>query len=73
MLGVSRAFAYELVSRGDIPALRLGRRLIVPRKAIDAMLDATADSWAATLRVERSTTHGSRPIRALFVRPADSQ
>jgi excisionase family DNA binding protein len=43
MLGISRGLAYELVSRGDIPAVRLGRRLVVPRKAIDAMLDPGAD------------------------------
>jgi excisionase family DNA binding protein len=43
ILGISRGLAYELVSRGEIPALRLGRRLVVPRKAIDAMLDPAID------------------------------
>ena len=39
MLGISRALAYELVARHELPAIRLGRRIIIPRHAIDAMLD----------------------------------
>ena len=73
MLGISRALAYELVSRGDIPALRLGRRLVVPRKAIDAMLDtAAAESRPVSLRADRSTTSGS-PIRALLVQQTSDE
>jgi excisionase family DNA binding protein len=30
VLGVSRASAYEAVRRGQIPSLRLGRRVLVP-------------------------------------------
>lgn len=29
-LGISRSFAYELVAAGEIPSLRLGRRVLVP-------------------------------------------
>ena len=44
LLGVSRGLAYELVARGELPALRLGRRRVVPRKAIDALIaDACAE------------------------------
>jgi excisionase family DNA binding protein len=38
LLGVSRAFGYELVARGDLPSLRLGRRLVVPRAALLALV-----------------------------------
>ncbi len=38
LLGISRALAYELVARNEIPAIRLGRRLVVPRHAIDSLL-----------------------------------
>ena len=38
LLGVSRGLAYELVARGQLPALRLGRRRVVPRIAIDALI-----------------------------------
>lgn len=43
MLGISRGLAYQLVARGEIPALRLGRRLIVPRHAIEALLGQPAE------------------------------
>jgi excisionase family DNA binding protein len=38
MLGVSRAFAYELVARGELPTIRLGRRVMVPKVALLAMV-----------------------------------
>ena len=34
-LGISRALGYELVHQGVIPALRLGRRIVIPRHVID--------------------------------------
>jgi excisionase family DNA binding protein len=30
LLGISRGLAYEGVRRGDIPSLRIGRRLLIP-------------------------------------------
>ena len=38
LLGVSRALAYELVRDGEIPSLRLRRRIVIPRRVIDALL-----------------------------------
>lgn len=38
LLGISRALAYELVARNQLPAIRLGRRLLVPRHAIETLL-----------------------------------
>jgi excisionase family DNA binding protein len=40
LLGISRAFAYELVARGELPVVRLGRRRLVPKVALRAMLGA---------------------------------
>lgn len=37
-LGISRAHAYELIARADLPSLRLGRRIVVPVRAIEALL-----------------------------------
>jgi excisionase family DNA binding protein len=34
LLGISRAFAYELAARGDLPVIRLGRRIVVPKAAL---------------------------------------
>jgi excisionase family DNA binding protein len=42
-LGISRGTAYDGVRRGEIPSLRIGRRILVPRAAIEAMLAGTAD------------------------------
>jgi excisionase family DNA binding protein len=38
LLGVSRAHAYELVARNELPHLRLGRRIVVPKHVIDKLL-----------------------------------
>ena len=42
LLGISRALGYELVARGELPSIHLGRRIVVPRRALDAMLDAAS-------------------------------
>ena len=38
LLGVSRAFAYDLAARGELPTIRLGRRILVPKAALLAMV-----------------------------------
>src|SRR5665213_294273 len=38
LLGVSRAFAYELAARGELPTIRLGRRVVVPKLSLIAMV-----------------------------------
>ena len=38
MLGISRALAYDLVRRGEIPSVRLGRRIVVPVRQLQALL-----------------------------------
>ena len=38
LLGISRAHAYELVARGELAHIRLGRRVVVPRRAIDELI-----------------------------------
>jgi excisionase family DNA binding protein len=38
LLGISRDLAYDLVARGDLPSARLGRRLVVPRRALEETL-----------------------------------
>lgn len=40
LLGISRSTAYECVRRGEIPALPLGRRRLVAKATIDALLSA---------------------------------
>jgi excisionase family DNA binding protein len=37
-LGISRSLAYEAVRQGEIPSIRVGRRILVPRHAFELML-----------------------------------
>ena len=39
MLGLSRNFGYELARRGEIPVIRFGRRILVPRAALEKILE----------------------------------
>ncbi|HEX6236611.1 MAG TPA: helix-turn-helix domain-containing protein [Acidimicrobiales bacterium] len=38
-LGISCSLAYELVRRGEIPSLRLGRRIVVPVRALEDLVE----------------------------------
>ena len=49
-LGISRAFAYELCARGELPVIRLGRRRLVPKKALLAVLGEETPSAASDPR-----------------------
>ena len=39
LLGISRSLSYELIRRGELPSLRLGRRIVVPVKALEALVE----------------------------------
>jgi excisionase family DNA binding protein len=48
LLKIGRSGAYEAARRGNIPVLRIGRRWLVPRVALDKMLaDAGKDAEVA--------------------------
>ena len=38
MLGLSRGLMYEAVRTGQIPSIRIGRRILIPRAALHRML-----------------------------------
>ena len=38
VLGCGRSLAYEMARDGRLPTLKLGRKLVVPRVALDRML-----------------------------------
>ena len=40
LLGISRTLAYDGVRTGEIPSIRIGRRLLVPRQALERILQA---------------------------------
>ena len=39
LLGIGRNQAYEAARRGDIPTIKIGKRLLAPKTAIDRMLN----------------------------------
>ncbi len=43
LLGISRSSAYECVRRGEIPSLTLGRRVVIPRRALESLLAVEPD------------------------------
>lgn len=42
VLGIGRAASYEAARRGDIPTLRIGRRIVVPLVALERLLAGEA-------------------------------
>jgi excisionase family DNA binding protein len=63
LLGISRTLAYELIGRGDLPAVRLGRRIVVPRAAIDRLVaDATSARSAHLADRSASSSSGRLPL-----------
>lgn len=38
MLGISRGLAYQMVKMGKIPSVRFGKRILVPRSALEKLL-----------------------------------
>jgi len=37
-IGLGRNSTYEAIARGEIPAVRIGKRILVPRIALEQML-----------------------------------
>jgi excisionase family DNA binding protein len=52
-LGISRSLAYALVRDGVIPSLRLGRRRVVPRSRLHALIEGAVTPVAVTHATER--------------------
>lgn len=43
-LGISRGLCYEMLRSGRLPCIRLGKRFLVPKKALEKMLEDCGDS-----------------------------
>ena len=39
VLGIGRQLAYDRVKTGEIPVIKIGRRLLVPKKALEKLLE----------------------------------
>ena len=47
LLGVSRGVGYEAARRGELPTIKLGRRLLVPKAVLERMLGLNLDESPA--------------------------
>ncbi|MEE9201814.1 MAG: helix-turn-helix domain-containing protein [Dehalococcoidia bacterium] len=45
-LGICRGTAYEAARRGELPTVRIGRRLLVPRAALERLLETVEQPGA---------------------------
>lgn len=46
LLGISRNLAYEMARQRQLPVVRFGRRLLVPRAALEKMLSEYSSKWS---------------------------
>lgn len=53
MLGCSAGLLGRLARRGDLPTVRLGRRRLIPRKALDGLLSGQSPAMANHSKTER--------------------
>ena len=62
LLGFSRNFGYELARRGEIPIIRFGKRMLVPRVALEKLLekDTSNDSFTFGLTPKECITKCQR-------------
>jgi len=47
LLGISRWLAYEQIQRGELPVIRIGRRLRVPVRPLLAIVGMSWEDWLA--------------------------
>ena len=59
-LGVSDDLVYELTAQGVLPCLHLGRRKVIPRRAVDLLIEECVGSFdpKAVLRRLRHSPDG---------------
>jgi len=50
LLGISRAHGYDLVASGELSHLRLGRRVVIPKRVIEGLLGIGMNDVAASRR-----------------------
>ena len=43
LLGLSRGTVYEAIRCGQLPSIRVGRRILIPRAALERLLNQTSN------------------------------
>ena len=39
VLGISRGLVYSMVKTGELPSIRFGKRVLIPRRALEKLLE----------------------------------
>jgi excisionase family DNA binding protein len=55
LLGIGRSLAYSKAASGELPSIRLGRRLVVPTAAILRLLGREVEAPSRTTQLEDSS------------------
>jgi excisionase family DNA binding protein len=64
LIGVSLSAAYKCIRRGELPCLHMGRRVLVPRRALELMLGNPQEK---PLELDRLPDHrGFNPDHTVF-------
>ena len=59
LLGLSRNSIYSGIAKSQIPSVRVGRRLLIPREALLRMLDGSSgESYGTRDQQEKGDKHG---------------
>jgi len=48
LLGISRGLAFAMIKQGRLPHLKFGRRILIPKQAIDELLRHPENSQGGT-------------------------
>ncbi len=43
LLGIARGSMYQAVRRGEVPSVRIGRRIVIPRRALERLLSGESE------------------------------
>jgi excisionase family DNA binding protein len=60
-IGVSRAYAYELIASGQLPSVQLGRRRLVPTRALSEWVDRMASATRLATDAPKVTKTQAKP------------
>ena len=68
-LGLSDDLVYHLVARGELPCLRFGRRKVVPRVAVEEVIQLAMDGFDPSVVLRRVAEHSPEELGDLAVSP----
>jgi len=64
-LGLKKSRVYELAAAGHLPVVRLGRRILFPRRGLDALIDEAIERARDRIEFD-APDYGDRSISTHF-------